>query len=76
MRKARDPKDRLSDGQLCAAVTVRNLGVEIDEQMSFDSQSRSCAKACYYDLRRIRQVRKYVDDEAVRSLVHASARLV
>jgi len=39
--------------------------------MSFDSQSRSCAKACYYHLRRIWQIRKYVDDEAVRSLVHA-----
>jgi len=25
----------------------------------------------YYHLRRIRQIRKYVDDEAVRSLVHA-----
>jgi len=31
----------------------------------------SCAKACYYHLRRIRQIRKYVDDEAIRSLVHA-----
>jgi len=44
-------------------VTARNLGVQIDEQMPFDSQSRSCAKACYYHLRRIRQIRKYVDDE-------------
>jgi len=41
--------------------------------MSFDSQSHSCAKACYYHLRRLRQIRKYVDDEAVRSLVHAFA---
>ena len=28
-------------------------------------------KACYCRLRRIRQIRKYVDDKAVRSLVHA-----
>ena len=39
--------------------------------MSFGSQSRVCAKACYYPLRRIRQIRKYVDDEAVRSIVYA-----
>ena len=40
---ATDKSLQLSDGQLSAAVTVRNLGVQIDEQMSFDSQSRSCA---------------------------------
>jgi len=68
---ATDKSLQLSDGQLCAAMTVRNLGVQTDEQISFDSQSRSCPKACYYHLQRIRQIRKYVNDEAVRSLVHA-----
>jgi len=68
---ARDKSLQLSDSQLCMAVTVRTLGVQIDEQMSFDSQSRSCAKACYYHLRHIQQITKYIDDESVKSLVHA-----
>ena len=38
--------------------------------MSFDNQSCSCVKACYYHLWRIRQIRKYVDNEVVTSLVH------
>jgi len=34
---ATDKSLQLSDSQLCMAVTVRILGVQIDEQMSFDS---------------------------------------
>jgi len=42
---ATDKSLQLSDGQLRAVATVRNLGVQIDK-LSFDSQSRSCSKGC------------------------------
>ena len=62
----------LQNGDRIATIDMwRHFTLYIDEQMSFESQSRSCAKVCYYHLRRIRQIRKYIDDEAVRSLVHA-----
>ena len=36
-------------------------------------QARICVKTCYYQLRRIKQIRRYVDQDCLRSLVHAHA---
>jgi hypothetical protein len=61
----------LSDSSLSASTTVRNLGVQFDEQLTFDYQALCCARSCYYHLRRIRQIRCFLDTDALRSLVHA-----
>ena len=61
----------LPDGALTAKPTVRNLGVQLDSELSFDAQARNCVKSCYYHLRRINQIKRYVDQECLRSLVHA-----
>jgi len=54
-----------------AKSTVRNLGIQLDSELSFDDQARICVKTCYYQLRRIKQIRCYVDQDCLRSLVHA-----
>jgi len=51
--------------------TVRNLGVQLDSELSFDAYARNCVKSCYYHLRRINQIKRYVEQECLRSLVHA-----
>ena len=61
----------LPDGALTAKPTVRNLRVQLDSELSFDAQARNCVKSCYYHLRRINQIKRYVDQECLRSLVHA-----
>jgi len=61
----------LPDGALTAKPTVRNLGVQLDNELSFDAQARNCVKRCYYHLRRINQIKRYVDQECLRSLLHA-----
>ena len=68
---AMDKLLQLTDRQPCAPTTVQNLAVQIDEQMSFDVQVRSCVKTCYYHLYHIRQIKRYVDDDAVCCLVHS-----
>jgi len=61
----------LPSGILRASETVRNVGVIIDERLTFDAQARVCSKACFYHLRRIRQIKRFIDDSALRLLVHS-----
>ena len=62
---------QLPDGLLISQSTVRNLGVQLDSELGFDVQARHCVKSCYYHLRRISQIKRYVDQDCLRSLVHA-----
>ena len=43
----------------------------IDERLSFDDQAHSCIKSCYFHLRRLKQIRRYVEPDVIHSLVHA-----
>ena len=50
-----------------AKSTVRYLGVQLDSELSFDDQARICVKTCYYyQLRHIKQIRRYVDQDCLR----------
>ena len=60
----------LLSGILRASQTVRNLGVIIDERLTFDAQTRACSKTCFFHLRHIRQIKHFIDDSALRLLVH------
>ena len=61
----------LPTGTLSAANNARNLGVIIDENLTFDMHARACSRACFYHLRRIRQVCPFLDVPATRQLVQA-----
>ena len=45
--------------------------VKTDQQLTFDAHARACSRACYYQLRRIRQIRRFIDERSLRLLVHA-----
>ena len=69
-RMSQADKDlHLPSGTLQASETARNLGV--DQQLTFDAHARACSRACFYHLRRIRQIRRFVDDWSLRLLIHA-----
>ena len=59
----------LPDGALSAQSTVRNLGVQLYSEP--DAQAWICVKTCYYHLRRTNEIKRYVDQDCLRSLVHA-----
>ena len=61
---------QLHDSTLTASTTVRNLGVQLDSELNFDDQARCCVKACYHRCR-ILQIRRHVDNDCLRSLIHA-----
>ena len=56
---------------LQAFETVRNLGVIIDQHLTFEAEARACSKACFYHLRRIRQIKRFTDDSSLQLLVQA-----
>ena len=61
-----DKKLHLPDCTLSAQSAVRNLGVQLDSELCFDAQARICVKTCYYHLRRINQIMRYVDQDCLR----------
>src|SRR6218665_1419676 len=50
---------------------VRDLGVLLDNMLSLKSQIASITKSCFFHLRRIRQVKKSVNENCLRTLVQA-----
>ncbi|WP_419616858.1 reverse transcriptase domain-containing protein, partial [Thiolapillus sp.] len=48
--------------------TVRNLGVTLDQNLSFQQHvSRTC-QICYFELRRINSIRHYLSQDALKTL--------
>ena len=51
--------------------TVRNLGVTLDQNLSFQQLvSRTC-QICYFELRRINSIRHYLSQDALKTLISA-----
>ena len=50
---------------------VKNLGVMLDSSLNMQRQISKITKSCYYQLRRISRVRKYLTMQAAKSLVNA-----
>ena len=60
----------LPDGTtITASTSVRNLGVQIDENLRMDEQVAMCRRSCYYHMRSIRQVRHLLNSSSLRALV-------
>lgn len=53
------------------ATTVRNLGAFMDKLLNMDSFVKSKAKSIHYQLRKMFRIRKYLTDDACKTLVQA-----
>lgn len=59
------------DCSIKPAEFVRDLGVLLDSALSMKNQISSIAKSCFFHLRRIRQVKKSLNEKCLRTLVQA-----
>jgi len=59
------------DSILHPSKVVRNLGVYIDEHLSMDANARHCAKTCFFHLRQIRQLCRYINYGTLYMLIRA-----
>ena len=59
------------DCSIKPADVVRDLGVLLDNSLSMKTHISSITKSCFFHLRRIRQVKKSLNEKCVRTLVQA-----
>ena len=50
---------------------VRNLGVLLDSELTMKQHVNKAASACFYHLRRLRQLKRHVSQDTLRQLVSA-----
>ena len=50
---------------------VRDLGVLLDSELTMKLHVSKLAAACFYQLRRIRQIRRIINQEVAAQMVHA-----
>jgi hypothetical protein len=53
------------------SVSVKSLGVYLDQNLSYDHQLKSVGKTCYYQLRQIRLVCRRLDSDLIKSVLQA-----
>ena len=61
----------LLQNNISPSVEVKNLGVTFDSDNSFDNHVAKVCRACYYHLRDLRRIRKFLSDETAILLTNA-----
>ena len=56
---------------LMVSSSVRDLGVILDGELSFDEHITKLTQACYFHLRRLRTIRRSLSLAALKTLVHS-----
>ena len=70
--KSVDGSDFILDGISIAPVTtVKLLGVQMDGDLSMSSQVNSLVRSCFYQIRRMRSVRRCLTNDAAKTIAHS-----
>lgn len=70
-RNLSDLKLTIGSNTIHAVPHVKNLGVIFDRELTMEKQVNAVVKSCYYQIRCIGQIRKYLTNDASRTLVQA-----
>ena len=65
------PSLNLAGTEVETVDNVRDLGVTLDSKLQMQQHVKNITKSAYYQLYRISRIRKYIDQNAAKSLVHA-----
>ena len=71
LAKLPDISVKVGNVNIRTADNVRNLGIIFDKNLSFETQIAAVCKKASYNLYKLWQIRKYLDDDSCESLVHA-----
>ncbi|KAK2162053.1 hypothetical protein LSH36_105g04043 [Paralvinella palmiformis] len=69
-----DPKHNVrinEELRLTVALSVKNLGVYFETPLTMERQVNAISKACYYQIRSIGHIRRYISLDACKTLAHA-----
>ena len=62
---------RLGDVDIISSATVKNLGVIFDNEMTLTSHAYAVVKICFYQLRQLRTIRRFISVDAAKTLVNS-----
>ncbi len=65
------PSVRIGDDVITPSSSVRNLGVTYDKSLTMDKHINAVSRSCYAQLRNIGQIRRFLDQDSTKSLIHA-----
>ena len=65
------PSISIGGCDISPAQIVRNLGVQFDSELSMSGQTKSIKQSCFHQLRNLRMIRPYLDQETAKISVHA-----
>ena len=62
---------KLGNNNFEPKAVIKNLGVKLDTNLSMQSQINNITSKCYFHIRKISKILKYLDLDAARSLINA-----
>jgi exonuclease III len=62
---------RVGEKTVHVAESVKSLGVYFDTSLTMERQVNAISRVCYYQIRNISQIRKYITMDACKTLAHA-----
>ena len=64
----------VSGASVVISNVVRNLGVYVDGELSMTDHIKKPSQSCFFQLRQLRTIRRFLSKEATRLLLHALIR--
>ena len=61
----------VGDSEVLPSETVRNIGAMLDSSLSMGSHVNAVVKSCYFQIRSLSKIRKYLTEDSAKSLTHA-----
>ena len=71
LNKINEIQIKVGNCSINPSTKIKNLGVIFDKNLNLNEQINNVCKKSYYQLQRINQLRKYLDQKSLISLVHA-----
>jgi hypothetical protein len=62
---------RVGSLQVTPEECIRNLGITLDSGLSFEKHVNEVCRKAYFQIKNIARIRRYLDINATRTLVHA-----
>ena len=61
----------VGDSEVLPSKTVRNIGAMLDSSLSMGSHVNAVIKSCYFQIRSLSKIRRYLTEDSAKSLTHA-----
>jgi len=71
VKKTEKLRIKVGSSYINSSMSVRNLGIILDNTLCMEKQVNSICKSCYYQISYIGLIRKYINDETCKTLVQA-----